>query len=127
MSTQIVKDSITAVIRKNIDDANAYYNLNLPMPKVDFSLRGTCAGKAKLREWIVRVNQVLLDENEDEMVNVTIPHEVAHLVDFRINPENFQSKRLTGRKRSIHGPTFKHILGNVLGCHDTSTTHNGYY
>ena len=118
-----VKNKIMAVVKKNIADANAYYNLNMPIPEITFNLSGCCAGQAFTQKWLIKINPYLLDQYEDEMINVTVPHEVAHLVDYKVNPQNFMSRHHTGRKRSLHGPTFKFILGNVLGCKDTSTTH----
>lgn len=55
----------------------------MPLPRVRFDLRGRAAGQTvfKRRGWepaLVRLNAELLVANPDDMINETVPHEIAH-------------------------------------------------
>lgn len=50
----------------------------MPKPKLRFDLRGVCAGKARLAKNIVDINEAHLIRHTDEILEDTIPHEVAH-------------------------------------------------
>ena len=87
-----------------IDLANEMYGLNIPHVPVSFNLRGHTAGKAMCRRGIVRdfeirYNAVLLEENGENFLNRTVPHEVAHLVVYaqypsRTKPHGYEWKRV---------------------------------
>lgn len=69
-------------------------------------------------------------ENQEDFIARTVPHEVAHLIDYIVNPQNFQSSLTltrTGRykrsKRDLHGADFKFIMTTVLGCNDGDRCH----
>lgn len=60
--------------------ARQLYRRGFPMPTVSFDLRGTTAGQAYSQRNHVRLNAVLYQENVDDFIADTIPHEVAHLI-----------------------------------------------
>lgn len=76
----------------------------LPIPEVAFDLRGRSAGQAvfarRSREARIRINAGLLASHPREMLDDTVPHEVAHVVVFR----------LYGRKAKPHGEEWKALM-----------------
>jgi SprT protein len=89
-----------------IDLATEIYDKDFEMPSVQFDLRGCTAGMAYCQSWRLRFNNVLLSENYEDMLENTVPHEVAHLVaraisPYRIKPHGNEWKavmRAFGRK-----------------------------
>ncbi len=67
-----------------IKTANQRLNKRLKMPTVTFTQRGKIAGSARLQSWEVRFNPILLKENTDAFLNEVVPHEVAHLIVFKL-------------------------------------------
>lgn len=63
-------------------------NVRLTMPLVEFNLRGLNAGMACVAEngkvHRIRINADLLRRYPREMIQHTVPHEVAHLVTYAI-------------------------------------------
>ena len=88
--------------------AKDFPQLDLPHPKVKYAKRGTVAGTAELREWTINLNPVLLMENGDVFIERTVVHELMHLLDYKLYPENFEWR--PGQKRSVHGPTWKRLM-----------------
>jgi len=92
--------------------AERYFNKNYPVPMLDLSLRGKCAGQAYLQKWKLRFNLGLMAENyQDFMLNV-VPHELAHLIAFR----EF------GGGIKPHGQEWQGVMEQVLGV-PAKTTH----
>jgi SprT protein len=127
--TQEVKALVNAKVAECVEKAEAAYGLRFRTPIVRYGVKGGTAGRAKLREWIIDLNPILLMENIDEMVNDTVVHEFAHLVDYKLHPENFERRLERGRngrmrwsKRDVHGATWKGIM-RTLGVTPTRT-HN---
>ena len=105
---------------------------NIAQPHVTLDLNGKVAGQhvfnTILKTHTVRVNQVLLDENREEMLSQTVPHEVAHMiVTFLFGCE----RNWKTRKRLVapHGKEWKMVMG-VLGkeatrCHTMDVSNAG--
>lgn len=76
----------------------------LPVPAVRFDLRGRAAGQAvfarRSRACVIRLNAALLESHPTEMIDETVPHEVAHVVIYR----------LYGRKVRPHGEEWKTLM-----------------
>lgn len=76
----------------------------LPVPDVRFDLRGRSAGQAvfarRSRQIHIRINAALLASHPTEMLDDTVPHEVAHVVIFR----------LYGRRAKPHGEEWKALM-----------------
>lgn len=112
-----------AAVRKAENRARIFYGIKLPDANIDFSLRGRCAGQAKvdiIGETSLRINQQLLAENREDFLTNTIPHEVAHLV------VNWQSGKNRQRPRP-HGPEWRSVMRNCFGleprrCHNYQTS-----
>ena len=76
----------------------------LPVPAVAFDLRGRSAGQAifarRSRDCRIRINAALLESHPQEMLAETVPHEVAHVVIYR----------LYGRRARPHGKEWKALM-----------------
>lgn len=93
-------------ISECLDLATEAFGREFEFPKVKFTKGGRVAGIARPESWEVNYNPVLFAENVEDFLLRTVPHEVAHLIDYAMHPENF-----TGYgRRSIHGLTFKKIM-----------------
>ncbi len=114
--------ALTAV-RRAEQRARETYDIKLPQAALDFSLRGRCAGQARVERkgaTHLRINLQLLAENLDDYLSQTIAHEVSHLV------VNWQArnKRLQPRP---HGTEWQTVMRDCFGleakrCHSYRTT-----
>lgn len=69
-----------------------------PLPQLCFNQRGKAAGTARLTQWSIRLNPVLLAAHPQVFLDEVIPHELAHLLVFarhgRTRPHGVQWQRL---------------------------------
>ncbi len=128
--TNTVRNRVIATVKKNIADASKYYGRKFRMPKIEFTKRGMTAGVACCTTNTVNYNPVLLMENVEDFIARTVPHEVAHLIDYQVNPHNHRTRLITTRsgcirraKRNVHGRDFQFIMTHVLGCDDATRCH----
>jgi len=123
-----VKAEVESKLRECIAIAENKFGQKFKFPTVKYDKRGSTAGTANIKNWSVNFNSVLLMENLTDFINRTVPHEMAHLVDFKLNPENFESGLVMNRygrikrtKRDVHGSTWKSIMvlfgAPVSRCH----------
>ncbi len=128
--SKVVKARVVAQLKKSIALAEAHYNTTFKFPIVKYDKRGTTAGTANYTHYTLDFNSVLLMENIEDFIARTVPHEMAHLIDHKLHPENFRSDlrmTSTGRwkrtKRDVHGRTFKTIM-HVMGAPDGGRCHS---
>jgi len=99
-----------------IDLASELYGMDFEVPRVRYDIRGTTAGQARAYQWAVRFNPVLLQENFEDMIEQTVPHEVAHLV----------ARKKTPYRIKPHGHEWKQIMRDfgksATRCHDYDTS-----
>lgn len=76
-----------------------------PMPLISYNQRGKIAGTAYLQKWEIRLNPVLLVENGETFIEEVVPHELAHLLTFR----------LFGGTIHPHGKEWRWMMEKVLG------------
>lgn len=113
-----------------------FVGYKFPMPTIKYSQRGTTAGTAQFSTWTINLNAGLLVDPRHtvEMIEETAPHELAHLVTFKVYPETMErgpmqrtrSGRLKRGKREVHGPRWQYVM-RVMGksperCHDMDTS-----
>ncbi len=102
-------------------------------PKVIYKQRGTTAGTANHRDWVIDLNSTLLMENGQVFIDRTVVHEFCHLLDYQLHPENFESKvtftrtgRIRRTKRNVHGYTWKRLMmhfgADPSRCHSYDVT-----
>ena len=121
-SEQIIRLAIQAV-RAAEQRARDCYAIDLPEAQSDFSLRGRCAGQAKVDHsgtTSLRSNLNLLSETLTDFLAQTIPHEVSHLV------INWQARGKKQRPRP-HGLEWQLVMQNCYGlqpvrCHTYLTS-----
>lgn len=112
-----------AAVREAEARVRRHFKITLPESTIDFSLRGRCAGQAKIThkgEASLRINLQLLAENLEDFLKQTIPHEVAHLA------VNWQARKQRIRPRP-HGPEWQAVMRDCFGlepirCHSYQTT-----
>lgn len=106
-----------------LERARRHYDIKLPEVSVDYSLRGRCAGQALIDQHgqpALRINRQLLEDNLDDFLKQTIPHEVAHLV------VQWQAREAR-RKPKPHGLEWQRVMQDCFDlepkrCHSYQTT-----
>ncbi len=83
--------------------AERFFKRSFVRPQVSFKLRGQKAGVAHLTENKLRFNPQLYQENRDDFLRQTVPHEVAHLI----------AHQLFGLKIQPHGEEWQLIMRGV--------------
>jgi SprT protein len=86
------RDAIRRAVVQAWQKATDFYDLgSLPLPEIDFGLRGRCAAQAgwrmsvhrgsrKASQLRLRFNLQAYAAHPAEMLNETVPHEIAHLI-----------------------------------------------
>ncbi|MDF7681426.1 SprT family zinc-dependent metalloprotease [Enterobacteriaceae bacterium ESL0689] len=67
-------------LQQKLDQANHALGRHYPLPPLVYRQRGTTAGTAWLQKNEIRLNPVLLMENQQAFIEHVIPHELAHLL-----------------------------------------------
>ena len=78
--TQLVGERV----RHFINEANRLYGKNMEMPGWSWKQSGRIAGQASLLSWKLTFNPDYFTHYHDRMLSQTVPHEVAHLVAYKI-------------------------------------------
>lgn len=109
VSSKMQKQEIIQSVQKYIELANQKFNCNLPIPPVEFTTRGKCAGKA-YRIGKLQFNSVIAANATaaGQDFNNTISHEISHLVQFKLYPFS-----------KSHGSEFKKIHRLLGGTGET--------
>lgn len=137
-----IKQRVERKLRQGIEVIEKHYKCKLNMPKISYKLGGVTAGRAYADQWMVKFNPVLLNENSDDFIARTVPHELAHLACHKIYPEAYnlgaddeaegmfrmlramgRGRRLRRPKRDIHGYRWQEIM-RVLGVADITRCHS---
>lgn len=116
MISEAIKKRVETKIDQCIATIEKKYNVKFKKPAVHYNVRGTTAGKAWCKQWIVGFNPVLLNENVDDFIARTVPHEICHLATELIYPH--AHVRVLGKKRSPHGAEWASIM-TALGADAT--------
>ncbi|KMJ45196.1 hypothetical protein AB204_10230 [Xenorhabdus khoisanae] len=75
-----LQQAVMRTMRQKLALASDFLQKAFPEPSVTYQQRGTIAGSARLQDWEIRLNPVLLIENQQAFINQVIPHELAHLL-----------------------------------------------
>lgn len=94
-----------------IEIASQFFNRSFEKPEIRFSQRGKSAGTARLQTWEIRLNPTLLEENKQAFIDEVVPHEIAHLITFK----------LYGRVKP-HGKEWQGVMNSVFQL-PANTTH----
>ena len=118
-----LEQAVAQTVRQAEHQARAFYGLDLPEATIELTLRGRCAGQARIERGgrtLLRFNRQLLVENRDDFLTTTVPHEVAHLV------VNWPYRKRRQRPRP-HGQEWQTVMRDCFGlaperCHSYQTT-----
>ncbi|WP_323839765.1 SprT family zinc-dependent metalloprotease [Photorhabdus africana] len=78
-----LQQTVMNTLRQKLLQANLYLNRDFPEPTINYRQRGTTAGSAYIKNWEIRLNPVLLIENQQAFIDEVVPHELAHLLVYR--------------------------------------------
>jgi len=67
-------------LRDKLALANRYLQRDYALPTILYQQRGTAAGTAWLEKNEIRLNPVLLLENQQPFIDEVVPHELAHIL-----------------------------------------------
>ncbi|WP_439213809.1 SprT family zinc-dependent metalloprotease [Duffyella gerundensis] len=99
-----LQQAVMQSLRTHLQQANQALKTHYPEPALNYQQRGTAAGTAWLESWEIRLNPVLLLENQQAFVDEVVPHELAHLLVWkhfgRVPP---------------HGKEWRWMMETVLG------------
>lgn len=100
-----LQQKVMRTLRAKLMLAQQKLEQHIPDPIINYKQRGTTAGSAYLKEWEIRLNAVLLLENGENFIDEVIPHELAHLLVYRVY----------GRQGiAPHGSEWKWMMEHVL-------------
>ncbi len=121
-----LQKKIASEVERYVDLARKQYKMNFIVPRIEYTLRGTCAGYAQGVSQ-VNFNSVLLMENQEDFLKSTVPHEVAHCIDSAIGGNQsfgvtIRGGRVRRARRSVHGESWKAIM-RLFGADPNGRTH----
>lgn len=99
-----IQQAVMRSLRQFLQLANERLKRSYPEPQLIYQQRGTAAGTAWLEKWEIRLNPVLLLENQQAFIDEVVPHELAHLLVWK-----------TFGRVAPHGKEWKWMMEEVLG------------
>lgn len=126
--TTAIKHLVLAKLQDGLDRAEKRYGRKFAMPRVVYEKRGGTAGTASYSTNTIDLNPILLMQNVVDFIERTVPHELAHIIDHALHPENFETQvQWTRRgyrrtKRDVHGASWQSVC-YVLGMTDVTRCH----
>ena len=105
--TQDRREKVEAKIREVFDIAEKRYEQKFEMPEIRYDIKNTDGGTATFQQWLVRLNLILMVENEEKFLNTTVPHEAAHLIARRVYHNKLAAE---GKKMRPHGIEWKEVM-----------------
>lgn len=122
--TQDKKNKVDTAVQDCLFMAERLFGKGVVAPEVMYDLVGRAAGQAVYDRFgksphVIRINPILLNENEEYIINQTVPHEMAHVV---VN--QFYNAR--GIRVGSHGAEWKRVMRHFGlqpdRCHNLDTT-----
>ena len=98
-----------------------YSSLPPTPPKINFeNLHSNTLGFYSPRKGVIYdIDKAIL--NPEGYLGDTVPHEVAHHIDYVLNGYR-QPRSANGRRSAWHGKQFKYIMRNIFNANDKSTS-----
>ena len=75
-----IQQAVMRSLREHLATANLKLERRYAEPTLVYQQRGTSAGTAWLEKNEIRLNPVLLLENQQAFIDEVVPHELAHLL-----------------------------------------------
>ncbi|WP_131865483.1 SprT family zinc-dependent metalloprotease [Biostraticola tofi] len=107
-----LQQAVMRCLRSKLLLAETHFGREFAVPLINYQQRGTSAGTAWLEKWEIRLNPLLLIENQQMFIDEVVPHELAHLLVYR------QFGRV-----APHGREWRWMMSQVLHT-SPSRTHN---
>lgn len=81
-------NAVNAKVDECYEIADSTFGRQFAKPEIVYDLKGTTAGIADSKENKLRLNAAVLNnpKHYEDMVNDTVPHEIAHLITDAIDP-----------------------------------------
>ncbi|MDX7991624.1 SprT family zinc-dependent metalloprotease [Xenorhabdus littoralis] len=98
-----LQHAVMSTMQQKLEQASHFLQQSFPEPSINYQQRGTIAGSARLQDWEIRLNPILLIENQQTFINQVIPHELAHLLTYH-----------QFGKVAPHGKEWRFIMETVL-------------
>jgi SprT protein len=107
------QQSVIQKVEQCINHASSYFEQHFILPKISFNQRGKIAGCARLQTNELRFNPVLLDDNVNAFLEEVVPHEVCHLLVYKlfgkVRPHGKEWQNLMFELFSLKGRTY-HLM-----------------
>jgi SprT protein len=123
------KKRIEEVVLSCLFKAQKFFKTTIATVDIEYSDRlGKTAGTCHyaLNSWgksLLKFNNILFNENKEDFLKRTVPHEVAHHVVHSIYGDYDQF----GKRVMPHGKYFKNVMQVVFGCTpEQSTTYHSF-
>ncbi len=118
MDTQTLLETAHQRTQDLLQLAEIHFGSAIPLAEIRFDLRGKAAGMVVFPPYkkpYIRYNAMLLQENQEDFLTQTLPHEVAHLV----------ARTLYGNSIRPHGDEWKSVMEffavDAVRCHSYDT------
>lgn len=115
-----IRNQVYRRVVELINIANAQYSRRMPVPEIQYDLRGTTAGQLvilpgvnSLLRYTIRLNSKMLMHHTEAFIQEVVPHEVAHLVVDWIYKRRVKPHGVEWREVMVH--CFKSAPNR---CHD---------
>lgn len=77
--TPEIKQRVEAKVIQTVEKINAHYGLKMPVPDIYYDVHSTNGGLAKYATLSVHFNPKIMQENLEDYLKTTVPHEVCHI------------------------------------------------
>lgn len=127
-----IQQRVTDKLVEVIAICEKQFNRKFTMPTVAYDIVGTTAGYANYGMHRIRLHPILLMENLEQMINETVPHEMAHLITGLVYPHikertfAYSGFGVKATKCAHHGPEWQGVMRlmglNPARCHSMDTS-----
>ncbi|WP_372522528.1 SprT-like domain-containing protein [Sulfuricaulis sp.] len=112
-AVESLENRVCAAVNACFRRAEIHFQRRFERAQLAFNLRGMAAAVAYPARNAIRINRRLLDQNAEDFLLNTIPHEVSHLIAYRVH----------GQGIAPHGAEWAAIMREVYGlkplrCHN---------
>jgi SprT protein len=108
--TDTIRQQAQESLEQSVEKAASVLQKDIALPELTFKQRGRIAGSARLQDYEIRLNPVLLKENMDEFMREVIPHELCHLLVWQLYAGGNRKGRI-----KPHGREWKALMWEIFG------------
>ncbi|GGD68147.1 SprT family zinc-dependent metalloprotease [Lacimicrobium alkaliphilum] len=108
--TDHIRQQAHQCLQQSVAKASDILQRDIALPELSFKQRGRIAGSARLQDYEIRLNPVLLTENLDEFIREVIPHELCHLLVWQLYGRGSKKGRI-----KPHGQEWKALMWTIFG------------